>query len=184
MRHLMIGFVMIFSIYPSLAQKQKPVPPEMPRSEENNKVYYMEVVELDTVNKLELFRRAKIWIKGYYKNPGGFIDEVDSVNGKLVMKPQFAAYRTLKDGVKAQAAIVKYTLVLGFKDGKYRYEIKDINLKAASYFPIERLFNEADPNMEDNYNTLNEARVEFESLIKNLKVSMLEPSIKVKKDEW
>ncbi|HUM47678.1 MAG TPA: hypothetical protein PLD84_12185, partial [Chitinophagales bacterium] len=89
-----------------------------------------------------------------------------------------------KNGVKAQSAIVKYTLVVGFKDHKYRYEIKDVNLKAASYEPIEKLFNENDPNIEDNYNTLLEANKTFLELINNLKESMKEPSVKVKKDEW
>jgi hypothetical protein len=86
--------------------------------------------------------------------------------------------------VKAQSAIVKYTLEIGFKDGKYRYEIKDVNIKAASYLPIEKLFNENDPNIEDNYNTLTEAGKYFSELIDNLKESMEEPSVKVKKDEW
>lgn len=165
------------------AQK-KPIAPDLPRDEETEQVYYMEVVPMDGIGKTELYKRSINWMKAFYKNPGGFIETTDSVGGQLVMKPQFATYRILKNGVKAQSAIVKYTLVLGFKDGRYRYEIKDINLKAASYEPIERLFNENDPNIEDNYNTLNEANKSFLELINNLKESMKEPSVKVKKDEW
>jgi hypothetical protein len=183
MRYLLLGLVLCLGM-PAFAQKDKPVAPELPRNDENNQVYYMDVVTVDETDKSELFRRAMIWVKSYYKNPTGFIEEMDSVNGKLVMKPQFATYRTLKNQVKAQSAIIKYTLVLGFKDGKYRYEIKDVNRKEASYFPIEKLFNESDPNVVDNYSTLTQADLEFEALIKDLKVAMLEPSNKVKKDEW
>lgn len=165
-------------------QKEKPVPPDLPRNEENGQVYYMEVVPMDNIDKTELFKRSGNWMKAFYKNPTGFLEQADSVNGVLLMKPQFATYRILKNGVKAQSAIVKYTLEIGFKDGKYRYEIKDVNIKAASYLPIEKLFNENDPNIEDNYNTLTEAGKYFSELINNLKESMEEPSVKVKKEEW
>lgn len=184
MKQLLFGFFLTIVVYPVFAQKDKPIPPDLPRNEENNQVYYMEVITMDGIDKMELFRRARNWMKSYYKNPTGIVNEVDSVNGKLVLKPQFSAYRILKNGVKAQAAILKYTLVLGFKDGKYRYEIKDVNRKEASYFPIERLFNENDPNVVDNYNTLNEAKLEFDRLIESLTAGMQEPSSKVKKDEW
>ncbi len=166
------------------AQKDRPVKPDLPLNDENEQVYYMEVVPMDGVEKLELYRRSQQWMKSYFKNPAGFLESSDSVSGLLTMKPQFPVYRILKNGVKAQAAIIRYTLVLGFKDGKYRYEIKDVNLKAASYEPIEKLFNENDPNIADNYNTLQEADKNFRELINNLKESMKEPSVKVKKDEW
>lgn len=184
MKKLLFGCIAMLAVVPAFSQKEKLVPPEMPRNDENNQVYFMEVVSMDGVGQLELFKRARNWVKSYYKNPTAFIDEMDSVNGKLVMKPQFATYRILKNDVKAQSAIVKYTLVVGFKEGKYRYEIKDLNLKAPSYFPIEKLFNEQDPNMADNYNTLNEANQTILDLINNLKETMKEPSTKVKKDEW
>lgn len=166
------------------AQKEKPVMPDLPRNEENEQVYYMEVVPMEGVDRMELYRRSQKWMTAYFKNPAGFLETADSASGSLVMKPQFPVYRTLKNGVKAQAAIVRYSLVIGFKDGRYRYEIKDVNLKAASYEPIEKLFDENDPNVEDHYNTLNEADKSFRELINNLKESMKESSSKVKKDEW
>lgn len=183
-RYLLLCISLVITVFSAFAQKEKPVPPDMPRNDENNQVYYMEVVPMNDVDKLELFRRSRNWMMSYYKNPTGFLEEADSVNGQLVMKPQFATHRILKNEVKAQSAIVKYTLVLGFKDGRYRYEIKDLNLKATSYFPIEKLFIETDPNIEDNYNTLTEAHQTILELINNLKESMKEPSVKVKKDEW
>jgi len=181
--HLIIIFF-ISTATPLMAQKDKPVVPQLPINSEDSLVYYMEVIAIDNIDKMELFKRAGIWINEYYKNPSGLIEETDSVNGKIVLKPQFATYRTLKNDVKAQSAIVRYTLVLGFKDGKYRYEIKDVNLKAESYFPIEKLFDEQDANIADNFNTLNEADVMLRGLINNLKEKMNEPSVKVKKDEW
>jgi len=182
-----ILLIMILSASTSLlfAQKDKEIiaPPDMPRNEENNQVYYKDVITEDGVDSKELYKRALVWYRHFYKNPTGIVETSDSVTGTLVLKPQAAVFRE-KDKVKVQSAIVRYTLVIGFKDGKYRYEIKDLNLKAASYVPIEKLFNASDPNLEDNYNTLNEANKYFLALIDDLVASMREPSNKVKTDEW
>ncbi|MCS6991679.1 MAG: DUF4468 domain-containing protein [Chitinophagales bacterium] len=165
-----------------LAQKQPLNPPPMPRSEENNQVYYMEVVAQEAP-AAELFRRAVLWYRKFYKNPTGVLELYDSVEHKLVLKPQFTVFRE-KKGVQIQAGIVKYTLSVACREGRYRYEIKDINLKSASYFPIERLFNPDDPDLEDNYHILSEAHQYFTNLIADLKAAMKEPSVKVKRDDW
>lgn len=184
-KKMLITLIMIISSGVVYAQKEKEklAPPDMPRSEENGQVYYMEVVTEDGVGKSELFKRARNWYSKFYKNPHGIVEEIDSVNGKLVLKPAFPAYR-MKNTVKMQAAIIKYTLEIGFKDERYRYEIKNINLQAASYSPLEKLFNANDPNIEDNYNTLNEVNKYLKDLIEDLKDGMRQPSNKVKKDDW
>ena len=182
--NLLLAILMLSSIT-AFAQKGKEplAPPEMPRSEENNQVYYMDVVNEAEVNKTELFKRANVWYHKFYKNPAGIVEQSDSVNGKLILKPAFPVYRT-KNNVKVQSGIIKYTLEIGFKDGKYRYEIKNINEQASSYYPIEKLFNPNDPDIEDNYHTLDEINKYMTKLIEDLVASMREPSDKVKKDEW
>ena len=164
------------------AQKEPLTPPDMPRSEENNQVYYMEVVE-EGADAQELFKRANVWLRKFYKNPTGVVETADSVKGQMILKPQFSVFREKKE-VKSVAGVIKYTLVIGFKDGRYRYEIKDVNLKAASYYPIERLFDPKEPNMEDNYNTLHEAHKYFTDLVEDLQAGMREPSAKDKQDDW
>jgi hypothetical protein len=187
MKKTLIILVMVLApavLMAQKSQKQQPLlPPDMPRSEENNQVYYMDVIAAEGIDKRELFKRANNWYKKFYKNPTGAIESADSVEGVMVFKPAFSAYRT-KDDVKVQSAVVKYTLTLSFKDGKYRYEIKNVNLQAASYLPIEKLFNQNDPNIEDNYNTLNEAHNYFTNLIEDLQAGMRQPSVKLKKDDW
>lgn len=185
MKKLLFVLSVLTSSAVALGQKTLPSPPAMPRNpEDTSKIYYMEVVEMPGINKDELFRRGRILLNNYYKNPGGIIQEVDSLNGKIILLPQFPTYRTLKNGVKAQSAIVRYYIELGFKEGKYRFQIHDIHLKDDSYIPIEKLFKGDDPNVEDNYNTLTEAHIYFQELIADLKKEMNEPSSKEKKDEW
>lgn len=164
-------------------EKDNLAPPAMPRSEDNNQVYYMDVVGEDGGDKMELFKRAFIWYHKFYKNPNGIVALSDSVQGKLILKPAFTVYR-IKNEVKVQGPIVKYTLEIGFKDAKYRYEIKNINIQAPSYFPIEKLFDSIDANIADNYHTLDEADKYFNNLLEDLQAGMREPSGKMKKDEW
>jgi hypothetical protein len=184
MKNLAAFILLFLTTAFAYAQKKQPLtPPDMPRSEENNQVYYMEVVTEDGADKSELFRRMSNWYHKFYKNPGGIVEQSDSVNGKLILKPAFPVYR-MKNNVKVQSAIVKYTLEVGFKDGKYRYEIKNINLQAPSYFPIEKLFNSAYPDIEDNYHTLTEASNYFNDMMEDLKAGMRVPSGKIKKDDW
>src|SRR5215831_7283940 len=177
--------LMIWTTLSVSAQKSVPVAPDMPRNPDDQKVYYMEVNQTDGVTKSELMKRAMNWIHHYYKNPGGIISQVDTVAGIILLKPQFETFRTLKSGVKASSAIIRYTLNLGFKDGgHYRYEIKDVNMKAESYFPVEKLFDPNDPNAADHFNTLSEANKTFLDLISDFKKGMDIPSEKVKKDDW
>lgn len=184
MKNLLIP-VIIFLSLSAYAQKDKDklLPPDLPRNEENNQVYYMEVVTEEGADKMELFKRAGNWYHEFYKNPVGIVEVIDSVSGKLILKPAFTVYR-IKNNVKVMAGIVKYTLEIGFKDQKYRYEIRNINLQASSYFPIEKLFNAGDPDIADNYHTLDEAGKYFDDLIEDLKAGLRQPSIKVKKDDW
>src|ERR1041385_8556376 len=79
--------------------KDKLVPPDMPRSEDNNQVYYMEVVTEDGANKMEFFKRAGNWYHTFYKNPTGIVEQSDSTNGTLILKPAFPVYR-MKNNVK------------------------------------------------------------------------------------
>ncbi len=182
MKWYLAALLVTFCGQAAWAQKKVLTPPDMPRNEENNQVYYMEVVPVDA-DVRELWKRGVIWYRQFYKNPHGVVESLDSVAGRIVLKPQFTAFRE-KKGVQVQAGVVKYTLVLAMRENRYRYEIKDINLKAASYYPIERLFDAKDPDVEDNYALLTEVHRYCTALIEDLKAAMKQPSQRVRTDDW
>jgi len=111
--------------------------PNFPVNEETKLIEYSAVVQTEG-NKNALYDRCIEWVNGYYKNPAGVLRLSDKENGKIEGKHQFFVYNTLKDGTKVKYKMVKYSFVLQFKDGRYKYTITDFNLKATSYFPIER----------------------------------------------
>ncbi len=158
--------------------------PEMPIDEETKIVNYKGVVELSGVTKDELYQRALNFFKSYYKNSSQVIQNADAGSGKIEGKAQFTTQKTLKNGVKAQADMVKYSISIMVKDGKYKYEITKINLQAPSYKPIETYFNENDPMKEEHWNTLTQADDAFNTLIGFLKEGMEKSTSAPKKEDW
>jgi hypothetical protein len=168
-----------------LAQKNAVTKPDMPMDEDTKIVTYKGVVELSGVTRSELYKRAYNFFKSYYaKYTANTITVNDSVNGRLEAKAQFPTYKTLKNGVKTSADLVQYTFTIDVKDGKYRYTITKINIKAASYKPIETYFSDTDPNKEEHWSTLTQADDNFNKMVGDMREGMEKPSNKVKKDDW
>jgi len=169
----------------AFSQKKQPLTvPDMPIDNDSKIVSYQGVVELPGVSKKELYMRAVKWVKENYPNPTQVLQEQDSASGKLVGKAQFDVVRTLKNGTTAPSDRVQYTITFLFKEGRYKYEITKINIKAQSYLPIEKYFDENAENSQDHFNTLNQANDKFEAMVESLKERMNQPSEKVKKDDW
>ena len=70
---------------------------------------------------------------------GSNLRATDTIRGTIDGKARFKIYNPPdKTGLRTDAGNVEYSISLGCKDGKFRYQITDINLKQASYYPIER----------------------------------------------
>lgn len=179
-----ILLVLVFIANVSILFAQKSVKPDMPIDDDSKIVTYKGVVEISGVSKSELYKRANNWFKSYYVNPTQVIQLADSNTGKIEGKAQFTTYKTLKNDVKAQADLVKYTITIDIKEGKFRYSITKINLQAPSYKPIESYFSEADPIKDEHWSTLKQADDYFIKTISFMREGMDKPSSNIKKDEW
>lgn len=154
--------------------------PKMPIDETTKLITYTGVVNTPG-SKDSLYMRCLEWINSFYKNPTGVTEKRDRENGEFVCKHQFEVYNYDKDGNKIAPAhgMVKYTLNIVFKDGKYRYEITKINLKSASYYPIENWLNES-PKHDDHLKQVDKF---FRDLEASLKKGMT-PKAAAKKTDW
>jgi hypothetical protein len=183
-----ISLFLLLTSFSILANAQKKpdviTKPDMPIDEETKIVSYKGVVELSGVSKDELYARAYHFFKSYYKNPSQVIQTADAAGGKIEGKAQFATYKTLKNGVKAQADMIKYSISIMVKDGKYKYEITKINIQSASYKPIETYFSETDPLRDEHWETLTQADDVFNTLVGLIKEAMEKPSTSAKKEDW
>lgn len=158
---------------PALAQKSKlPEYPPMPVDKDSKLITYDGVSKVDGKSSGELYDRAFEWVKGYYKNPMEKLRKQDRDNGEMEVFARFPIYAYDKKGAKttSQAGLIQYTLTLQFKDGRYRYVITNINLKATSNQPIDGWLTDKDndPNADNHVYQLIDIDNELNTLIKDM----------------
>ena len=183
---ILICFLVFASPLTAQKSKQQPVViPELPVDSTTGLYSYIKVVEVAGISKAELYTRAFAWANSYYKNPGDVVREKNPEEGKLLIKARFKIFNEAdKKGVVTGAGDVMYTLSLGLKDGKYRYEITKINWQQTSAFPIERWKDTTSPSFSPSYPYyLKQTDEEIRKIIASLEKGM-SVETKEKKEDW
>lgn len=80
---------------------------------QNSKVTYTEIINVDSANKTELYTRAKDWIARSFKASKNVIQLDDKEDGRIALRGALDDY-------------TDFYLSLTLKDGKYRYELTDV----------------------------------------------------------
>lgn len=157
----------------------------LPMDEKSGLVSYKSVNESAGTPAGELYRRSLRWANSYYKNPADVIRERDSLAGKVVCKARYKIMNPAdKKGLQTDGGIVMYTLTLQFKEGRYRYEMTEINWKQTSYYPIEKWMDKKDPYYKPEFEYyLQQVNDESRKIIKSLEESMKVGEVQVK-DTW
>lgn len=71
----------------------------------------------------------------------------------MVGKPRFRlSNQPDKNGVKTDGGVTQYTITVAAKDGRYKYEITDVNWKQISVFPSERWMDTKSSSYSPAYN--------------------------------
>lgn len=111
--------------------------PEMPIDSITKLITYTNVIHVRGETKTVLYNRALNWFNTFYKNPTEVIREKNE--NQIVGKARFKIMNPPPEkGTQTQAGVVQYTFKTFFKDGRYKYEITNINWKQTSYYPIEK----------------------------------------------
>jgi len=112
---------------------------KLPIDETTKKITFTSVSELPGISKDSLHTKAIAWCHEYFVNPTEVIRENNRKEGKIVCKPRFKIMNPAdKKGTITEGGNVQYTLILQFKDGKYRYTMTDYNWKQPSYYEAEK----------------------------------------------
>ncbi len=158
----------------------------MPVNEETKLFSYSKVVEVQGMDKGSLYDKAFAWLSAYYKNPADVLREKDRDAGNMIIKARFKISNPVdkKSGVAKDAGDVQYTLKLEFKDGRFRYNLTEINWKQLSYFPAEKWLDTKNQYYSPNWNYyLKQTDDSCNKIVANLEQAMT-AVIKEKKDEW
>ena len=89
---------------------------------EKEKALIEEVVEVQDINKSEIYERAKIWMASNMKSSDGHILEDDKDKENLIGTGNLL----LKNKLFVQDKIINYKMSIFFKDGKYKILIDNL----------------------------------------------------------
>jgi len=113
--------LLVLLLLPVLLMAQKELP-----KDESGKINFTEVVEAKGLSKGELFANAEAWFGSYYRSPK-VIQSKDDMDGIIVGKSMFKVYIDIE--TKDRAGVVKYTIELAIKEGRYKYSIANLKHK-------------------------------------------------------
>ena len=180
----LIALVMVGVLAFGQNKKGPEIPyPNVPIDEETNLVTYKEVVQQANATPQELFDRAMIWVKKFYKNTTEVIKSSDRDKGVIQLRSSVRIYVVKEDGSKIFKNIVYYNMKIECRPGRYRYTITDFNEKAAAAAPVEVWLNTENPKWEiGQYAYLNQIDEQILALIESLEEGMNPPVIV--EDEW
>ncbi len=186
MKSLFIGLCLsITSALTAFAQEGTP-PPLMPVDEKSGLITYSEVVEVSGATAEQLYNRMHNWFNSYFKSPSSVIQKKDAEAKKIDGKHGITMYKTVvekKQEKKYNAGIVKYSINVAAKEGKYRYKITNIFKHQSPKLPVEKWLDENDANKEANYQYLNQIHEHMNAMIEDLKAAM-EKGDSEETDDW
>jgi hypothetical protein len=172
----------------AFAQKNSPTPPPvvLPVDSITHLVTYEAVTQVPGATSEVLYKRALDWFNTNYKNPTEVIRENDVGKGIIVGKPRFRIYNPPdKEGTKTDAGIVQYTITVGIKEGRFKYELTEFNWKQLSYYPIEKWMDTKGQMYTPVFNHyLTQTDEHVKELIKNLKNALMSDKPVKDKDNW
>lgn len=157
----------------------------MPIDEKTGLFTYVKVQEIPGSTAATLYLRGLAWAMKYYKNPVDVIRQRDSISNTIVCKARFRISNPPdKKGIATDAGMVMYTLKIQCKDGRYRYELSEINWKQTSYFPAERWMDTNSALYRDEYACyLQQTEEETKKIIGNLEKAMQEKEA-ARSEDW
>lgn len=135
MKHSLIaGFILLISLSASAQKQPLATPFAVPVDSITRKITYEKVVEVKNANAAVLYKRMNDWFQTFYKNPTEVIRENDSTTFRIVGKPRFR----MQNPGSSKEEQVQYTITVGARDGRFKYELTDFNWKQLSIYPCER----------------------------------------------
>jgi hypothetical protein len=148
-------------------------------------ITYTDVVPVKGISTKVLYKRAFDWFNKYYKNPTDVIRESDSTKGTIVGKSRFKISNAPdKKGLRTDAGLIMYTIKVNIREGRFKYEITELNQKALSYTPLEPWLDTTSKTYTPAYvGYLEQIDTQLRETIESLKTAMT-TTPPVKKDDW
>ena len=103
------------------AQKEETlVVPDMPIDENTKLITFQERVD-EKGTPQELYDRAMVWVKQYYKNTAEVIKSTDRDKAVIELRSSVKIFNIMKDGSKVLKNVVYYNFKIECRQDRYRY---------------------------------------------------------------
>ncbi len=184
MKKLVTLILFAFSMIVLRAQDSLP-DPNIPLDKESKTIKFSGVVH-EKGTKNELFNRCVYWLNDFYKSPTRVTQIRDLPTGKILGKHNFPLYSydtVTKTNIKT--AKVNYTFTVMFKDGRYKWQIDELEVISGKKVPLEEMINKNDPRYNKEWKSYLTQIAEFvKSWSNNLEAKMKPEETKKEKDDW
>jgi hypothetical protein len=177
MRNLILPMLLLATII------VKAQPAAIPIDKETGHVVYTEVVNVNGTSAEDLYKRMYYWFRTFYVNPSSVIEADSRPSAYIKGKHAVIVYDTI-NGKANKHGLVKYTIEVAAKDGRYRYTINEIFYDVVPKLYVEKWLDDKAPNKLVNYNYLNQVDSFMGNLVTKLKATMAEPVPEKKKDDF
>ncbi|WP_346320781.1 DUF4468 domain-containing protein [Chitinophaga sp. YIM B06452] len=127
MKYYSIPFAIIALFFNAISSNAQVVilPDTLPAN--NGIVTYSDVIKIDSAKLEELYRRARRWFVEHYKSANNVIQLDDKQNGEIIGKGIIKSHWD-PTALSVVPVDINHTVKVQFKDGRYRYEVTNINL--------------------------------------------------------
>lgn len=116
MKHTLALFALLLFALSLIAQ--------LPVDSATQKITYVEIVEVDSTSKDDLYFRAREWVANAFVFSQDVIQMASRESGKIVGKGAIELN---------QYSAIKFTLTLDFKDNRYRYVATNFHHSGSSF---------------------------------------------------
>ena len=156
--------------------------PAIPFNKETQTVEFAKVIHVQGTRQ-ELFNRCVYWLNDYYKSPTRVTQIRDLPSGKILGKHFFPLYTfDTINKVNKKTAKVNYIFTVVFKDGRYKWEINELEVIAGRKVPIREMLNKSDTLYQKKWKSY---LIQINDFVKNWSGSLeskMQPE-KAKKEE-
>ncbi|MGB5024739.1 MAG: DUF4468 domain-containing protein [Saprospiraceae bacterium] len=170
MKKTLLILILIVSCYAVLAQESKwPDSLNITLPTKDGNIYYEQIVNVDSVDKNQLFNAARIWFSNTFKSAKSVLDLDDRNTGRLIGNGNLTYSTSLQKVYGERRASFKIDITL--KDGKYRVIISDIeDISTGGYGDLNKY----------NYENLHpEVKQKFKEKFKYATLSAFDMSVKI-----
>jgi len=87
----------------------------------SEELVYSEVIQVENTTKAQLYNRAKMWFATTYNDSKEVLQVENKENGQLVGNAVFNYEPNVFRGNKQTEGVIKYTIKLFLKEGRYKY---------------------------------------------------------------